>query len=114
MSGETKISADIAKMIDKEFADYVFIDRHQCGVIRVQKRFIHCGKKGVSDRLGFIRKGQYAGKFIGIEVKGKDGKQSSEQIEFQQKVEAANCFYLLVDSVDDCREQLKKILGELP
>jgi len=110
MSGETKISAAIAKMIEREFADLLFIDRHQCGIIRVGRRFIHCGKSGWADRLGFIMRGQYAGKFIGIEVKGTDGKQSKAQIEFQEKVEAANCFYLLVDSVEDCRERLKKIL----
>jgi hypothetical protein len=110
--GETKISKAIADMIKKEFADDVFIDRHQCGILRLGKRFIHCGKKGVSDRIGFFKRGQYAGKFIGIEVKTPDGKQAKAQVEFQEMVEAANCFYLLVESVEDCREQLKKILGE--
>jgi hypothetical protein len=112
MSGETKISADIAKMIKAEFDDWLFIDRHQCGILKVGRRFVHMGQKGVCDRLGFIRQGQYAGKFIGIEVKGADGKQSKEQIAFQSMVEAANCFYLLVDSVEDCRERIKQILGE--
>jgi len=112
MSGETKISAAIAKMIEKEFSDWLIIDRHQCGIIRVASRFIHCGRKGWPDRLGMIRKGQYAGKFIGIEVKGSDGKQSKAQIDFQAMVEAANCFYLLVDSVEDCRERIKQILEE--
>jgi hypothetical protein len=112
MSGETKISADIAKMIIAEFNDWLFMDRHQCGILRVGKRFIHCGQKGVADRIGFIKQGKYAGNFIGIEVKAADGKQSKEQIAFQSMVEAANCFYLLVDSVEDCRERIKQILGE--
>ena len=112
MSGETKISAAIAKMIEKEFSDWLIVDRHQCGIIRAGARFIHLGKSGWADRLGFVKRGQYAGKFIGIEVKGADGKQSKAQIDFQAMVEAANCFYLLVDSVEDCRERIKKILEE--
>lgn len=62
--------------------------------------------------MGFFKTGKYAGKFIGIEVKDITGKQSQEQKDFAAMVEAAGCFYLLVDSVDDCRERLKKILGE--
>ena len=107
---ETKISKAIAEMVEKDFADELIIDRHQCGILRVNKRYVHCGKKGWSDRLGFIRAGRYAGKFIGIEVKDVTGKQSPEQAQFAAMVETAGCFYLLVDSVDDCREKLKKIL----
>ena len=109
---ETKISKAIAEMIEKEFADELIIDRHQCGILRVNKRFIHCGRRGWPDRLGFFRAGKYAGKFIGIEVKDVTGKQSKEQKDFAALVDAAGCFYLLVDGVDDCREKLKKILQE--
>ncbi len=112
MPGETKISADIAKMIEKEFANFVIVDRHQVGKLQKFKRWIHCGSTGWPDRLGMILAGKHTGKFIGIEIKGDDGKQSKEQIAFQSMVEAANCFYLLVDSVEDCRERIKQILGE--
>lgn len=110
MMSETKISKDIADMIKKEFAEEVEIDRHQCGILRVNKRFVHMGKKGWADRLGFVKAGKYAGKFIGIEVKTKEGVQSEKQVEFQGLCELAGCIYLLVDSVEDCREQLREAL----
>jgi hypothetical protein len=108
---ETKISKQIADMIAKEFADTLIIDRHQCGILRVNKRYIHLGQKGWPDRLGFVKAGKYAGKFIGIEVKTTEGKQSEKQVEFQRLCELAGCIYLLVDSVEDCREKLKEVLA---
>jgi len=107
---ETKISAEIAAMIKAEFDDWLFIDRHQCGILRVGKRFIHCGQKGVADRIGFVKQGKYAGLFVGIEVKAANGKQTKEQLAFQSMVESAGCFYFLVESVEQAREMIKGVL----
>jgi len=43
-----------------------------------------------------------------VECKSTKGKQSPEQIEFQAKVEALNCRYAIVRSVDDLMEVLKR------
>jgi hypothetical protein len=107
---ETKISAGIAAMVKAEFAEDIALDRHQCGVLKVQRRFIHCGKPGWPDRLGVILRGRNAGKFIGIEVKKPGEKQSAAQIEFMATVEMATAFYFLVESVDQAREMIRRVL----
>lgn len=108
--GETAISKACNDMIKREFADDIALDRHQCGNLNVRKRWIHMGKPGWADRLGFVRRGRHSGKFIGIEVKTLTGEQSPEQVEFQALCDDAGAIYLLVESVDDCRDKIKEAL----
>lgn len=107
---ETKISAEIAAMIKKRFDKDLIVDRHQCGVLRVGKRFIHCGTPGFPDRIGLILRGKNTGKFIGIEVKAPGGKQEPAQVEMQAMIEKAGGFYLLVESVEQAIQRLEVIL----
>ena len=43
-----------------------------------------------------------------VECKSTKGKQSPEQIEFQERVEALHCRYAIVRSVDELQEVLKR------
>lgn len=107
---ETKISREINDMIKKRFYDDIAIDRHQCGMLLVNRRYIHCGTPGWADRIGIILRGKNAGKFIGIEVKKPGGKQEPEQIKFQTMIELAGGFYLLVESVEQAIQRLEVML----
>lgn len=46
------------------------------------------------------------GKFIGIEVKGPSGRQSPDQIEFQERLERAGGRYIVARSIDDVEHAL--------
>ena len=50
------------------------------------------------------------GRTISVEVKKSNGKQSSEQIEMQKRVEDLGGVYLLVRSLDEFKTQIKKFL----
>jgi hypothetical protein len=52
------------------------------------------------------------GKYIGIEVKRPGGKVSPEQLKFGEYIKEAGGEYWVVYSVEDCEEQIKKILEE--
>ncbi len=58
---------------------------------------------GIPDILACVR-----GRMIGIEVKTKIGKQSLEQIAWQDRIEKAGGLYLLARSVNDVEDFFKK------
>ena len=66
------------------------------------RKFI--GLLGVPDMIGMIKP---YGRFIGIEVKSKDGKQSRMQIKFMEKCRKYGGLYILARSLDDVIEGLK-------
>lgn len=61
----------------------------------------HAGMKGVPDIICVIN-----GQFVGIEVKTPRGKQSSDQVLFQKRLERAGGKYILARGVDDIVEIL--------
>ena len=85
------------------------------------RRRIKGAGKGTSDLI-VIQSGQVHLEYMGeqhgpgipvgfvtfIELKSSDGKLRPEQIEFQAKVEALNCRYAIVRSVEDLQEVLKR------
>jgi len=107
---ETKISAEINDAIKARFPLDIAIDRHQVGLLKKGKHYVHCGTTGWPDRLGVILRGKNAGKFVGIEVKKPKEKQSKEQVEFEDMLNAAGGFYLLVESVEQAIQRLEGIL----
>lgn len=62
------------------------------------------GMYGAPDIIAVIK-----GKYVGIEVKSKRGKQSPHQKLFQTKLEAAGGVYLLAYSIDDVLQSLSDI-----
>ena len=67
---------------------------------------VQYGKKGSADIIGLLK----TGRFIGIEVKTKTGKQSESQAEFQADIEKNNGVYILARSVPDLQSQLIKYM----
>lgn len=61
-------------------------------------------KKGVPDILVIIK-----GKFIGLEVKSKIGKISSDQAEFKKGMEKNGAMYYVVRSLEEVLQVIKQI-----
>lgn len=72
----------------------------ECCIIRQEA--IH--RRGIPDLIAC-----YRGYFIGIELKDNEGKQSSQQCKWQQKIEAARGLYILADNVTPICEALMQI-----
>ena len=66
------------------------------------KRFMRFGAKGSPDIVAVI-----SGRYIGIECKGSNGKQSADQIIFQRDLELAGGLYVVAYSLDDIKKVLK-------
>ena len=58
---------------------------------------IHFGLKGSADIIGIL----HSGKFLAIEVKTGEAKQSKEQIAFMNMIRRFGGYYFLVRSVED-------------
>jgi len=58
--------------------------------------FMKFGATGSPDIICVI-----SGQYVGIEIKGTDGKQSDNQKDFQERLEKAGGLYLLVHSLDE-------------
>jgi len=58
--------------------------------------------KGVSDILGVMPDG--TGRLLAVEIKTARGRQSSDQVLFQKRLEAAGGVYVLARSIDDVIE----------
>ena len=67
-------------------------------------RYAFHGTKGVPDIVGVLP----GGRFLGIECKSDIGRQSPEQEDMQERIEAAGGRYLLVRSAADLAEGLKE------
>ena len=60
---------------------------------------------GVADILAVMPDG--TGRFLAIEVKAKNGKQSPNQVIFEKRLQAHKGVYCLVKSIDDVNECLR-------
>lgn len=65
------------------------------------RHFFH-GLAGVPDILGILP----SGRFLGIECKSSEGRQSQSQAEFQAQCERAGGLYLLVRSASELADKL--------
>ena len=72
--------------------------RMQTGVAKFGPRIVRFGVVGMADVLAFP-----GNRVLWIECKAKDGRQSYEQKNFQQVVEAEGHGYILARSIDDVR-----------
>jgi hypothetical protein len=89
-----------------------FVWRNNTGAVKTERRFIRYGHTGSADIIGLMPDGR----LLAIECKKPAGprggishaKQSDEQIEFQKSIEKNNGVYLLVRSLDDLTEGLRK------
>jgi hypothetical protein len=64
--------------------------------------------KGVPDIILIEPIGDFA-VFVGLEVKTKTGKLSSDQILFKKRIERINGFYFLVTNVEEVEKAIKQI-----
>lgn len=69
-------------------------------------RVVRYGKVGSGDLIGVTP----SGRFITVECKAGNNKQSDYQIDFQRRVEASNGVYILAYSVDDIEKRRGDIL----
>jgi len=67
-----------------------------------KRRIVRFGALGSPDIVCIVK-----GRYVGIEVKGTDGRQRDSQIEFQEQLEKAGGKYILARSLDDVIEQIK-------
>jgi hypothetical protein len=62
-----------------------------------RKKNMHFGKKGSADITGITKDGRR----LEVEVKDENGKQSEEQVKFQQAIDENKGIYILAKSLDD-------------
>lgn len=87
----------------------IFHYRQNSGAVKTEGRFFQFGAVGSPDIVCI-----YKGKYIGIEVKAKKGRQSSHQKQFQEAMEDAGGHYILAKSIDDVMSYFEaKIVGEM-
>ena len=107
---ETKISADINKMIRREFPE-IELDRHHCGIAKGYRGgMIKLGQPGWPDRIGYLPDGR----FIGIEVKDPAGTTNKARAELQAAriadINSKGGVGIITSSVEDCRGQLQRAM----
>lgn len=65
------------------------------------ERFVRFGEKGMADIFCVV-----GGQVYGLEIKRSNGKQSAEQVEWQERFEKAGGVYILARSIDDVSKYL--------
>jgi len=65
------------------------------GVHNGKQRFFRFGAKGSPDIVAVVR-----GQFVGIEVKGSDGRQSPDQKKFEEELTKSGGIYILARSLE--------------
>lgn len=96
------------KDIQRQITDYLILQKiffyrnNTGGFSREDGHFYRFGVVGSPDLVLVIK-----GKYIGVEVKTKIGRQSPAQLVFQKALEASGGIYLLVRSLDELIEKLK-------
>jgi hypothetical protein len=80
--------------------------RTNTGAAKVKGRFVRFGIPGQPDIQGLISP---SGRYIGIEVKTKTGKQSDAQKTFQRVVESLGGIFILARSVEDVDRALAEL-----
>lgn len=81
-----------------------WVARINSGMFHVEQRFIKAGFKGCSDILGMLK----GGRLLAVECKSSKGKESADQESFGRRVTEGGGLYLVVRSVDDALEGLKR------
>lgn len=85
---------------------HVFHYRNNSGGFKdTNQHFYRFGALGSPDIVCVVN-----GRYVGIEVKASDGRQSDAQKEFQVRLEAAGGLYILAKSIDDIERSLKPLL----
>lgn len=107
---ETKISAEIKKMIAREFPG-VQVDRHHCGLAKGYRGgMIKLGAPGWPDLIGYAPDGR----FIGIEVKDPAGTTNKARAKLQEDrradINGKGGIGILTHSVEHCRAELLRVL----
>jgi predicted LPLAT superfamily acyltransferase len=81
----------------------IFHYRNNSGGFKdANQHFYRFGATGSPDIVCVIE-----GRYVGIEVKASDGRQSDAQRDFQARLEAAGGLYILAKSIDDVERSLK-------
>ena len=111
----TPEGAVLDAVLDLLAAEHVTAWRMNTGAVKIETRFIQFGVPGFSDILAIPT---VRGKFKGIpcswtmplfiEVKSATGRQSAKQKSFERQVKDAGADYIIVRSVDDMAEWLRK------
>lgn len=100
---EQAIQAQIMLAVSK--LPGIIIWRQNTGKFKTDDgRWIMCGVLGCPDIIGC-----YRGRFIGIEVKTKVGRQSDQQKRFQAAMERSGGIYILARSSEDAMSELEAI-----
>jgi len=92
----------VAACLDYLRIKNIFAYRQNSGAMKTEAGgFIRFGSVGAPDIIAVIK-----GKYVGIECKFRNGKQSQNQKNFQEDLEKAGGRYLLVYGVDELAEKL--------
>jgi len=102
---ETPLMKEILVALWREFPDGLWY-RRNVGSARAGDRFVRFGMAGQADIPGILD-----GRAIEVEVKPDTGRQSQDQKHWQAAVERAGGVYLLVRSVDDAIDGVRKAVG---
>ena len=97
-------------ILDWLAAKHILAFRMNTGALKIDKRYVKFGVKGMADILAFPRyrwelQWEYTVP-LWIEVKSEKGKQSAEQKSFQEQVEADGHHYVVARSVEDVEAAL--------
>ena len=80
----------------------IYFFRAGAGAVKtMQGRYFKTGKSGLSDIVAVVK-----GKFIGLEVKTKTGKQTQSQKKAEREIKEAGGEYHIVRSIADVKEIL--------
>jgi len=97
-----KAILDYLNIISKKIPIYFF--RAGSGAFQTaQGRYVKTGRPGVPDIVMSC-----AGRFVGIEVKTKTGRQSQSQKQAEQDIKSAGGEYHIARSVDDVRKVIEQ------
>lgn len=97
---------------DPEKYPDVILFRNNVGVLPDgQGRHVRYGLcPGSADLIGiFTRHGDHVGVFIAAEIKTPTGKQSPEQVRFEQLVTSKGAVYAVLRSIDDARQWIARL-----
>lgn len=101
---ETQIQTTIEHYLQyQEKLGKLVYQKNNSGAYKIGTRFVRFGKSGSPDFYVFLKS-----VILCIEVKNENGRQTENQIEFQNKIERLGHKYFIVHSLDDLIEILKK------
>ena len=98
-------------ILDWLAAKHILAFRMNTGAMKIDKRYVKFGVKGMADILAFPTYYECSTPWeytipLWIEVKSEKGKQSAEQKSFQDQVEEAGHHYVVARSIEDVEAAL--------